>query len=269
MHWLSRIGRDLRQGENLEIYVIIAVATGVSVLGIFNVVRPDVVAAATLATLALLAFSTIVNRDGIKALQRRVDGLTDLVAERTNTTPRAQDFFLAERPAFTEQVSGATSISLAGATLSRTVRDLFGSLERALNMGAHVRVVLIDARSGAAEQAASRSYGVRNDDFYKNRLKPTVDLLNVLKAVPDLPGTLELRLLPFMPSFGLLLLNAGTPNATCYVEIYQHKSVDPNPSFTVDARRDERWYTFFEHQFDILWTSARPAGESDGYGAET
>ena len=33
-----------------------------------------------------------------------------------------------------------------------------------------------------------------------------------------------------------------------------------------DARRDERWFAFFEHQFDVLWTSARPAGESDGYG---
>lgn len=55
MRWPTRIGRDLREGRNLEVYVTIVLALALSILGLFNIVRSDVLAAATLATLGLLA----------------------------------------------------------------------------------------------------------------------------------------------------------------------------------------------------------------------
>ncbi len=65
----------------------------------------------------------------------------------------------------------------------------------------------------------------------------------------------------FMPSFGLLVVNAGTLYATGYVEVYQHKSVDPNPSFLLDAHRDERWYAFFVGS-SLFQVGNGPAGPS-------
>lgn len=146
------------------------------------------------------------------AVQQRIDSLTGMFRERMATRPRARDFFLSEHPSFADQFRSATGICLVGATLSRTVRDYLGPIEHGLRAGAKVKVVIIDPRSDAARQAALRSYGVRQEDFYERRVKPTIDLLNVLTMLPDAKGDLEVRLLLFMPSFGLVLI--GSPRDT-------------------------------------------------------
>ncbi len=114
-------------------------------------------------------------------------------------------------------------------------------------------------------QAALRSYGDPTPSLYHNRLKPTVDLLCILASLPELKGTVELRLLPFPPSFGLVLIDPDQADGTIYVEVYPHRTLEQNPVFALDARRDSRWYQVFRRQFQVLWDSAREAKPSDGY----
>jgi len=266
MHWLRKIGKDLSEGRNLEVYLTIFVSLAISVLGALNVVQAEVVATVTLATLALLALSTINNREQIAAFQKQVETLSALVEENVLGKIRAESFFLAEEPRYEDKFQRAKNIYIAGTTLTRTVTNYLGVFEQRLKEGASIRIVIIDPNGDAAKQAAVRSYGVKDDDFYRNRIKPTLDLLNILASLPDLKGRLELRFLPYMPSFGLVLVDPDTADGNIYVEIYQHKSLEPHPSFLLNARRDEKWYRFFRHQFETLWSSARPADPTDDYG---
>lgn len=265
MRWLRKLGHDLSEGQNIELYLTIGIALVLSILGAFNIVDTGVVAAITLATLALLALGTLNNREKTNDVQDKVVRLTDLVEESVLGNIRASKFFLSERPRYDSDFQGAKTIYIVGTTLSRTVRDYLGTFEKRLKEGASIKFVIIDPKSDAAKQATLRSYGVKSDEFYHNRIKPTIDLLQILASLPDLKGTAEFRLLPYMPSFGLILIDPGEANGKMYVEIYQHKSVDLNPTFVLDVRRDEKWFSFFYHQFDVLWASSRSANEADGY----
>jgi len=265
MHWLRKVGKDLSEGRNLEIYLTMLVSLVISVLGALNIVQAEVVATVTLATLALLAFSTITNREQIATFQKQVETLSALVEENVLGKIRAGSFFLAGEPRHEAKFQNAKNIYIAGTTLTRTVTNYLGVLEQRLKEGASIRVIIIDPKSDAATQSALRSYGVKNDEFYRNRIKPTLDLLNILASLPDLKGKLELRFLPYTPSFGLTLIDPDTVDGSIYVEIYQHKSLELHPTFVLDARRDEKWYRFFQHQFEALWSSARAADPTDGY----
>lgn len=264
MRWLRKIGQDLNDGHNLEVYLTILVSLALSILGIFNLVAIEIVATGILATLALLALSTINNRDQVSSLQSQIQSLLTLVEENVLGKIKAEDFFISERPKYNSELQTAKNIYIVGATLSRTVRDYLGIFEQRLKEGANIRFVIIDPKSDAVKQAALRSYGVNSDEFYPNRIKPTLDLLELLESLPDLKGKLELSLLPYMPSFGMTLIDPDEVSGKIYIEIYQHKSVEQNPTFVLNANRDEHWYKFFRHQFEVLWKSARPVITPDG-----
>ena len=42
------------------------------------------------------------------------------------------------------------------------------------------------------------------------------------------------------------------------IELYQHQTIEQNPSFTLRADRDSHWYQLFTRQFDTIWESAQP-----------
>jgi len=85
-----------------------------------------------------------------------------------------------------------------------------------------------------------------------------MDILAGLGAMPGMTGRIEVRLLPYVPAFGMYLIDPTLPDGRAYVELYQHRSLEPNPCFSLRPDRDGRWYPFFVKQFDTLWDSARP-----------
>jgi hypothetical protein len=110
------------------------------------------------------------------------------------------DRFLAVKaPALDDDLRAADDIRLVGVTLSRTVRDLVGSLDRRLLAGAVLRVVIIDPDSSAPVEAVARTLGVTSPEFYRPRVQSTMDILAALASLPGTAGRIEVRLLPFVP----------------------------------------------------------------------
>lgn len=250
---LRRLGTDLRHGRNLELYATVSVALAIAVLGVLNVVSTTAITAATLAVLALLAYSALLTRHQVDEVHEALDRL----ASSTTGEVPADRFLSPDHPALGGQVATATDIGLMGVTLTRTVRDLLSTLEQRLRAGATVRVMLIDVESNAGAEATARSKTAQNADFYRNRLAPTIDLLRVVAQSAPRPDALRLRLLPFVPTFGLCLIDPTQPHGRMYVEMYQHRTHRENPSFTLTARRDARWYGLFAEQFETLWDAGR------------
>lgn len=254
-----RAWADLTLAHNLEIYVTAVLSIAIGLLSIFDVVNTQAVAAATLGTLALLAVSSLGGRHRLDDLQVSVRNLNSSVQQAVHADLPADRFLAVKAPALDDDLRAASDIRLVGVTLSRTVRDLVGSLDRRLRAGAVLRVVIIDPDSSAPVEAVARTLGVTSPDFYHPRVGSTMDILAALATLPGTAGRIEVRLLPFVPTFGMYLIDAGAPHGRVYVELYQHRSLEPNPCFGLEAERDGRWYRFFVNQFDTLWESARPA----------
>ncbi len=250
---LPRFGNDLRHGRNLDLYGTIAVALSVAVLGVSGLVDTEVVGVATLAVLAVLATSGLASRHHVEEVRTAVDRL---VASEAGNVP-AEKFLSPRHPALDSEVRSATDIRLVGVTLTRTVRDLLPVLDRRLRAGARIRVILIDVESPARTEAVARSRKADTPEFYEHRLSSTIDLLRVLASAPADPSALELRVLPFVPTFGMCLIDPQHNHGRAHIEIYQHRTLEPNPSFSLRADRDGHWYALFAGQFETLWESAR------------
>lgn len=270
---LERLRSDLAGGNNLEIYATALLSMALLLLGLFDVVNTRVVSAATLGTVALLMLSSLGGRHKMDDLRAAVQSLAEAVSNATHADVPADRFLAVKAPAIDDELRAADDIRLVGVTLSRTVRDLVGSLDRRLRTGAVLRVVVIDPDTTAPVEAMARTLGVTSPRFYRPRVASTLEILAGLASLPGTAGRIEVRLLPFVPAFGMYLIDPATADGRVYVELYQHRSLEPNPCFSLQADRDGHWYRFFVNQFDTLWDSARPvadlaaaADKSDGVG---
>jgi hypothetical protein len=251
---LRRIGADLRSGRNLEVYLTVLVSLGIAVLSAFGVVNGKVVGAVTLAVLALLSASALASRHQVRELQARTD---QLAADLGGDIP-ASRFLMPRMPPLEDEVATAADIRLVGVTLTRTIRDLLPVLDRRLRHGASVRVLVIDPEGSVSGEALARTRGTVNPDFYLHRLASTIDLLRVLASTSPSEDALQLRVLPYVPTFGMCLLDPGQPDGRIDVEVYQIQTIEHHPCFTLTAARDTPYYELFASQFDTLWNGARP-----------
>jgi hypothetical protein len=264
VRWLSRVVRDLRAGRGVDVYVAILLAVVIAALDIFGVASTQVISATTLAVLALLASSVVSGQRQVTALETDLQAFSSASRQLLTGRPSAEAFFVARRERREHELATASEVDLLGVTLSRVVREQATAISRRLEQGAHIRVLMIDPTSDAVTQAALRSWADVTGDFYLNRLRPTVDMLRVLSQAPAATGRLELRMIPYVPTFGLQLLNRSSGHATVFVELYPHKS-SGGPEFEIVQENDPHWYGFFAGQFEVMWQVGRVATAADGF----
>jgi hypothetical protein len=265
MRWLARVGAELRDGQNLDLYFGGALALLVAGLDLFGVASTQLISAATLAILALLALSTLSSRRQTRDLTRTTRDLGDALARGSGGWTSADEFLQRRPPNLEDELGSAADIALAGATLSRTAREYASALSARAAAGARIRLVVMDPTTTAGEQAAARSWADVTADFYIARLKPTIDLVNLVAKSAAGTATVELRLIPFVPTFSLISLDSPSDDGRALIEIYSHKNPGGGPVLWLTARRDPYWHNFFRRQFELLWDAGRPATEADGF----
>jgi hypothetical protein len=255
MRPLQRLRADFSSGKNLEIYLTAAIALVVGVLGVFSIVKPEIVGAATLATLALVAVNALGPRHQVADLESRVADLNRLVEAKL-----AGDGFLSdERKDLKQRVVRAADIRFAGVTLSRTMRAYVDDLQKSLERGASVQILVIDPTGSVPEEAARRSTIPDQPDVFEHRVRSTLYVLRDLHP----KERLEVRLLPFLPAFGLLMLDPDDDDGVVHVELGTHRSPGRDPGFTLTAGRDHHWCRHFKAEFDRMWEVSREATEDD------
>jgi len=131
------------------------------------------------------------------------------------------------------------------------------ALGQRLTAGAHIRIIISDPKDSILEEFTLRSQGVTGIDFWRARLQSTETLIDALAQTPGNRGKLEVGYLPYMPSFGFVMINPDQPYGYCFVELYHHKTTEPNPTFILRASDDPHWYQFFRKQYELLWNSCR------------
>lgn len=252
MNPLQRLRADVVEGKNLEIYLTVFVALAIAVLGVFSIVRTEVVAAATLATLALVAVTALGPKRQVARLELKVADLSRLVEAKL-----AGDAFLTSvKHGLDERISRADDIRIVGVTLSRTVRSHVETLSADLARGASVRVLIIDPASSVPAEAARRSTVPDYAEVFEHRVKSAILVLGALPGV-------ELRFLPFLPAFGLVLLDPDVDVGVIHVELGTHRSAGRDPVFTLTPQRDRFWYEHFKAEFERMWEVGREAEDAD------
>ncbi len=225
---------------------------------------------AVLGVLGLLAVSEIIERyRKLNSIEKGIHRSLTFLESRFTEHPSAIAFF--ERlPSLDPYVQGANQIDLCGITLTTTVNKQFGNLRERLQVGAHVRILVIDPDSIALQMAAERSTSPSDPEYYRVRLNATLKEIEYLfksweefkvleGAVSKKAGSLTVRLMPYAPSFGILSFDVHQDNGIAFVELYPHKfGYKSPPTFDLTPQRDGIWYKYFTDQFEEMWNAARP-----------
>jgi len=238
IRFIKKAFRDVSTGHNLEYYITLLFILVILALDIFNLASPDVLTNITLAVLALVVSTSLSTRESLEALSKKL-----------RKTQSADDFFWNVKRSIEPDMSKAKYIGFGGAVLSRTIRDYSASLEERLRAGAKVRIVLMDPVSTAPDQAVLRSKGV-DKQYFIDALRTTIKTIERLAGISE---NIELGLLPYMPAFGVVLIDPDEPYGRIIVEIYPHHSDSFAATFELRPNREPYWYKHFREQSENLW----------------
>ncbi len=170
---------------------------------------------------------------------------------------RAEEFFQRETSLDQSVFENATRIDISGITLGNTSSEFSYILGKRLSLGATIRIILLDTNQEELNQIVKRSWGTATPEYYKDRISNTSALLRIVGNTAKPKGTLEIGYLPFVPSFGITIIDSNKSEGRGWIEIYHHNSTEPSPSFEITAKNDSYWFRFFSEQFDLMWKQCK------------
>jgi hypothetical protein len=240
----------VRIWRHLDLHLTLLISLVVAVLGAADVVDAGVLAGATLATLGIVAAGT-------RRVRIQLDGVSASTARlAARTGEQSADRLLATSASGSDiDLATADDVRLVGVTLGRTLRNQAAGLRRCLERGGTVRIAFISEE--AVAEAARRSGVAGRPEIFAHRLHSSLDLLREL-ATPDAPGRLDVRMLDFVPSFGLLAVNADDRDGLIQVDVYSHRFTASEPTLPLRPDRDPGWYRHFRSEFEHIWSAGRP-----------
>jgi hypothetical protein len=248
--------------RHLDVYLTMAVSLVLGVLGMLNVVNSAMLAGATLAMLGLVGAASLGGRLQVTSLGEATAELANLVRERPEAAVSVDRLLSVSTSGTGADLPGAVDIRILGVTLCRTLRNTVLTLRSRLDDGATVRIALLEPSPDALQEAARRSTVPGSPELFQHRLQPTIDLLRQLAA--DAPaGRFQVRLLSFVPAFGLIITDPSEAHGRVDVDIYSHRLAVGEPTLTLLADRDRRWYPHFLQEFERIWSTGRPL-DTDG-----
>jgi hypothetical protein len=231
--------------DNLDLYVLGAVALAFTVLGATGVSDVKTLSSVVTALLALLAFSQIRSRR-----------LTEQVRDSNRGGPAA--FFEPRFP--TDLISRraeAFDILLIGHSMTRTVQGMRSDIRSILEAGGRIRVLVLDPTDDAivdvADRRISRSHG---QGRMRQRILATLDELTSLRSRTN--GRLEIRVSSRISSAGFNCLDVSSKRGLICVQHYEHRPTgEAAPVFTVEPK-DAPWYQYFADEAERLWEDGTP-----------
>jgi hypothetical protein len=241
MRTLRQIWNDIRNGENLDFYLLIAAIIGIFVLQLVQVNIGQVIPLVTLAALGILANSALRNRHTVEELSRKL-------------VPSANSVFLEEFASnLKSDFESSPTVWLVGVSLSRTIRAYYSVLERKLRRGDTVRVLLVHPEGAASEIASSRPYPKMEVEQTQRYIRDSLNSLCSLAQSTS--GKLEVRTIQNPLTYGVIATNPNAQDGVLYCELFPFQTVGNTlPRFILRAK-DGQWYEFFRKELENLWNN--------------
>lgn len=208
----------------------------------------------------LLAIGSL--RDRLYRFRRIADTVTRIDAslgEKVFDPIRAGNFLGTAGDPHPSFVTDGNEVFISGITLVRTIGKLHEAIFDRVVDGADIKIMLLDSSATEAiSQLKLRSWGTVQDGYYENRIAATSGQIDVIgeniRGISGASGSIELGLLPFVPSYGLLIVDPkDSLQGKAWIEIYHHRTDNPSPKFTIQRSRDSDWFEFFYEQFNEMW----------------
>lgn len=231
----------IRITGDLETYILIAVVVVTVGLGWFGLVEGELIRTLTLGVLAVLAMTVIHVRSNLATLTEKF-------------TPSGQSLFH-KGPAHDIEACFKNSgdILLSGTSLTRTLRNHLSDIRQFVERGGNLRVLLVDPNAPLSEAAALRSSHAGFRGTHATYIESSLRDLQGISSVA--PNAVEIRLSQYPFSFGAILVDADSTNASLHLRYYSYKPpVGEGPYFNLYP--SDSWYEYFRSEVEMIWNDA-------------
>lgn len=227
--------------DNLDLYLLGAVALVFTVLGITGISDVRTTSAVVVALLALLAFSQIRSRRLMEQI-------------RTESRGGARAVFSRDFPAdLAARRAQARDLLLIGDSLGRAVHGMRADLPTILAAGGRIRVLVLDPTDESLFAVAERRTHVPGPGTLAPRTRTTLEDLTLLRERTG--GRLEVRVSSSILSAGFSCLDVGTPRGFVCVQHYEYRAPgEAAPIFGLEPA-DGAWYHHFAAEAERLWAA--------------
>lgn len=242
MSVLKILWTDVRQGQNLDLYVTLVVAIVFILLSLLGLASVNLIFSSTLAVLVLIVINLLANRHKTEELFKQL--------MQTSEGLFREEF----PPALKHDIEQAQELWLVGISLNTTIRSYYSILEKKLHLGHSIRVLLVAPQGTGAAMAEMRVYGRANIERNRTEIIGILDYLCDLKRVA--PNKLEVRTIDYPMGIGGFAINPDKASGALYLENYPFKTPGGSlPKFVIRVQ-DGRWYDFYKTELRLLWENA-------------
>jgi hypothetical protein len=85
-----------------------------------------------------------------------------------------------------------------------------------------------------------------------------IRLAEISNSVSNSKGTLEVRVVDYLPPWTLIAINPSDPDGFMSIRLTTFRiSNDRRPSFDLRRKVDNKWFLFFLEQFEAVWKEAK------------
>jgi hypothetical protein len=260
---LKNIFSEIRRGENIDIYLGITVAIAVGLLGLMSFISLEVVSAAILTTLGLLASSLLVNRHSANSISTQLDKLDSIqrqIQEMSSSSKSLDDVFRTrgQLPSLTEQVSNAQSIDLCGMSQLAMATRYRGMLLERARSGCHVRLLMLDPQNKNLMKMMSPFVGTQSVEAHTIAIATSLNYLASDKELLD-SGFVQVRVYSLPISHGLMIIDGSTLSGRIRVEIYANNAAPADcPGFYIHKNKEPNLFNKFLTEFEQIWSQSQP-----------
>lgn len=246
---LRELLRDIRRGENLDLYVTLALAIALAVLKpvleVFGVnISPSTVDSLTMSVLAAITVVLLVNRKRMESLERQLNRQTQ--SGIATVFPES----------YSSDLSSSRKILQSGIHLASNLTDYHKQYDSILkNRRSSIRF-LIAAPSGSALKMAALRFagGTRRIEQEQARTASSIDV--IIELMDKYPGQVQLKVIDYLLEYAGLLIESANGDEVLYVERYTFRqyggALKPKFRYTPDSP----WFHVIKEEMEELYKVA-------------
>jgi hypothetical protein len=247
--YMQRVWKDIRQGQNIDVYLTTLVCASLLVLDIFNLVSdPSALSSGILATLLLVALSTLNSRHTDQRLNQALDKF-----QRGQGS--AEFFGQWDNNAVKPRIKSAQEISVLATSNFEFINENSDQLKALVERGGLLRCILVDPDGNAIKMATDRLYGDKQrPEYLVSQINLSLQKLREIAASAAKPECVQVAVVDYLPASVITVVNPQSSDGVMFVTLngFGH-SPWTRPTFVMQREKDAKWFLFYNKNIENLW----------------
>jgi hypothetical protein len=243
---------EIHRGKYLDSYLAIFACFAIFILDLFYDPDQSTISQVLLVTLGILAYSTIITRRTHEDIK---NSLSQLSRPTTSIRETLQQRYVHSDVA--KNMRDCLVVWFWGITFTRTIPILKDNIEKGLESGVEIRVLMIKPRSDAVRMNALRKRHGDEERINTQLTQNLSALADLYRRCRSSPGKLEVRCIDFLPPWTIIVLDPFRSTGRFYLR-FSSFCIPNEDRLTLDVTQqgEKELFEHFVRQFQSIWNNS-------------